>query len=364
MKRVLLLRLGAIGDLVFASTLLPPLFRAGIQVDWLVDAALADFWTGHPAIARIIPFPKKAFFQAVKSGNWLSAGKRWRSFYRRFFADLPAYDLAIDLHGLHKGSFLLKNLPAQQKISLGNQEKNFIWGQKIIRRGGDPADFASEYLFLAEQLGLAAQLAQPWLTPSDPALFLAPADATKTLVFLPPTQTQVTQRLRPGVVIVPFTTRPQKHWPGEHWRSLVQRLLKNNFSVSVLGAPADRAAAEAAFAGLAVQNLAGETRLSEALQYLAQAQAVIGVDTGWTHAALALRVPTLALFGSTRPYIRMPGRTSNEQPEARGKILYLPISCSPCGRKPRCPGRRVQVYPCLQQLTPELVFSALLEVLS
>lgn len=359
MKRVLLLRLGAIGDLVFASTLLPPLCRAGIQVDWLVDAALADFWTGHSAIARVIPFPKKQFFQALKSGNWLAAGRLWRHFYRRFFADLPAYDLAIDLHGLHKSSFLLKNLPAQQKISLGNQEQNAIWGQKIIPRGGDPADFASEYIFLAEALGLHVPVAQPWLAPSDhfSELFLNNPQDVPTPTGLPATQTSLVLTAKATVVLAPFTTRPQKHWPDEHWHALVKRLLDKHFSVSILGAPADRDAAEAAFAGLAVQNLVGETRLSEALQYVAQAQAVIGVDTGWTHAAFALRVPTLALFGSTRPYLRMPAGRS-------GKILYLPISCSPCGRKPRCPGRHLKIYPCLQQLTPELVFSTFLEVLS
>jgi heptosyltransferase-1 len=356
MKRVLLLRLGAIGDLVFASTLLPPLFQAEVKVDWLVDAALADFWTGHPALARVIPFPKKHFFHALKTGKWFSARTIWRKFYQRFFANLPPYDLAIDLHGLHKGSFLLKNLPAVEKISLGNQEKNFIWGQKIIPRGGDPADFASEYIFLAEALGLQPQIAQPWLTPSDYFLefFFKNKQDIHSTAFLPTTKISLLLAKSP-VVLAPFTTRAQKHWPLAYWRALIEALLKNNFSVSVLGAAADRAPAEAAFEGLAVQNLAGETTLSQALHCLSQAQAVIGVDTGWTHAALALQVPTLALFGSTRPYTRLPAL-------GRGKILYLPVPCAPCGRKPICPGRRFQVYPCLQHLTPDLVFSAFLEV--
>lgn len=46
---------------------------------------------------------------------------------------------------------------------------------------------------------------------------------------------------------------------------------------------------------------------------------------------IACEVPTLALFGSTRPYLD-PGTP-------RARVLYHALPCSPCRRRPTCGGR-------------------------
>ena len=51
--RILLVRLGAMGDIVHTLPLLHDLRQAGHQVDWLVEDRWASLLAGSPAIDRI-----------------------------------------------------------------------------------------------------------------------------------------------------------------------------------------------------------------------------------------------------------------------------------------------------------------------
>jgi 4-amino-4-deoxy-L-arabinose transferase-like glycosyltransferase len=83
---------------------------------------------------------------------------------------------------------------------------------------------------------------------------------------------------------------------------------------------------------------------------IADAALLIGVDTGLTHIGSALAVPTVALFGSTCPYL---------DPVAhRSVVLYEKLACSPCRRNPTCDGR----FDCMRALEVERVMSEALRV--
>jgi len=113
-----------------------------------------------------------------------------------------------------------------------------------------------------------------------------------------------------------------------------------------LGGPGDRNAAETLKKIGGGVNLAGTTSLATSAAIIAQAALVIGVDTGLTHLGTAFLVPTVALFGSTCPY------TITCSPVS--KILYHPLPCSPCRRRPSCEGR----FECMQAITVSEVLDA------
>jgi len=119
--------------------------------------------------------------------------------------------------------------------------------------------------------------------------------------------------------------------------------------VALLGGPADRAAGEkmATAAGTAAVNLAGSTSLSQAAALIARSRAVVGVDTGLSHMGIALRRPTLLLFGATCPY------TDTTRADAR--VLYHARACAPCRRRPTCDGR----FDCMRDIGTEEVLAAL-----
>ena len=154
---------------------------------------------------------------------------------------------------------------------------------------------------------------------------------------------------RPLVALAIGTSETHKQWGIDRYAQLACRLLKAGCGVLVLGGPADRDAAERICAGQPrLLNLAGALKLDESVALIADAQLLVGVDTGLTHMGSALRIPTVALFGSTRPY--------REGPTARTRILYDALPCSPCRRRPTCNG----AFTCMTGLTTERVLQAAL----
>ena len=209
--------------------------------------------------------------------------------------------------------------------------------------GADPV-MGSEYRFLSRYLG-----APQGSFVHDLAVGEAP-QARARQALAKALQTARTQGAdRPLVVLCPFTTRPQKHWVEANWAELAQTLWDQGLQPVVLGGPTDREAAERICAGQPqLINLAGALKLDESVALIADAQLLVGVDTGLTHMGSALRIPTVALFGSTRPY--------REGPTPRTLILYDNLPCSPCRRRPTCNG----AFTCMTGLTTERVLQAAL----
>jgi heptosyltransferase-1 len=203
----------------------------------------------------------------------------------------------------------------------------------------------SEYRYLARYLGApAGSFVHDLAVGQEP---LARAQAALQEALQPPPSHSPAVADRPLVILAPFTTRPQKHWVESNWSELADRLLAQGLQPVVLGGPADREAAQRIASGRpGVLNFAGRLKLDESVALISKAQLLIGVDTGLTHMGSALRVPTVVLFGSTRPY--------REGPTPRTRILYDALSCSPCRRRPTCNG----AFTCMTQLTVERVEEA------
>ncbi|RJX32640.1 MAG: glycosyltransferase family 9 protein, partial [Oxalobacter sp.] len=231
---------------------------------------------------------------------------------------------------------------AQRRIGLGSREGSQWLMSEVVPRGGEAARISSEYLFLAQQLGLKTDDFMP-------TLHLDPAAESRALEKL------AGHGLAPGnyAVFAAFTTRPQKHWFNDAWQSLAPIVQEKTRLVPVLlGGPADKDAAERIAAGAPnIVNLVGQTRLDEAAAVVRHASALIGVDTGLTHMGIAFSIPTVAIFGSTCPY--------TDTQRGNAKVIWLGLPCSPCRRKPTCGG----AWTCLRDITPERVMQELESVI-
>ena len=319
---ILLIRLSALGDIVFATPLLSALRRRypDARISWLVQSGFHPLLECHPDLDELIVWPRQEWHQMLKNRQWVALWREIRDFRRRLHC--RRFDLAIDAQGLLKSGFLAWLSGARERIGLGSREGSQWLMTKVLERGGDSKRIGSEYLHLASQLGLPTETFEMQVALSD--------DDERYALDL------IRDRgLESGYVAVcPFTTRPQKHWLDERWLDLIPRL-KERFGVPVimLGGPGDRERAREIGSRVSdgLIDLAGDTSLRQAAALISQANLLIGVDTGLTHMGIAFNRPTLCLFGSTCPYLD----TTHEN----AWVIYHKFSCSPCKRHPTCDGR-------------------------
>lgn len=144
-----------------------------------------------------------------------------------------------------------------------------------------------------------------------------------------------------------------KRWPASHFAALAKQIVLENpgTQVALLGSPKDREVCDEIVAlaePAGVANLAGATRLEEAIALIAGASAVVSNDSGLLHVASALNRPVIAIYGPTDPGHAPPFSDV-------AKSLSLRLECSPC-RQRQCP---LGHHECMRRLTVDMVWQEL-----
>lgn len=148
---------------------------------------------------------------------------------------------------------------------------------------------------------------------------------------------------------------PAKCWPAEYFAEIANYKKSKDWQIVLLGSKSDE------FMGFSIEkltknaciNLIGKTSLLDALRILSFAKLVISNDSGLMHLTAALDRPLIALYGSSSPEFTPPL-------SVKAKIIYLNLSCSPCFKRV-CP---LIHFNCLKQLTPQIVLSAIEDLIN
>lgn len=337
-EKILIIRTSAIGDVVMSSHLAEGLRRkypdAGIY--WIAEPQVAPLLAHHPALDAVIVWPKLRWKELFRTKQFMTLFKEVRDFITRLRKE--RITLAIDAQGLLRTRIVAWVSGAGQRIGFDSREAGKSLMTKLISKGDDESQMGSEYFHLLEQLGVdTADLGQ--------SMNLGQAAYDEAADILAGCGIEGS-----FVAFAPFTTRPQKHWFEQQWVQLAEEMEKTvALPVIWLGGPGDAQTAESlAIRGGGI-NLAGKTTLSTTAAIIARSSLLIGVDTGLTHMGTALRIPTVALFGSTCPY------TGTRSPNTI--VLYHPMPCSPCRRSPTCNGthdcmRAITVAEIMEAVTP------------
>ena len=332
MKNVLIIRLSAIGDIVMASPLIGAFRRSmpGSRLSWLVEETSKSLLESNPDLDEVIVWPRNKWRKFIRDKRYWSLIKEVFGFVR----DLRKrnFDLVVDAQGLFKSGLWAYLTGAPERVGIGSKEGSQHLMTRIVDRSGASERISSQYLLLAEAMGLEVGDFHMDMPLSEEVMEYGHRFASASGT--------------PYAVLCPFTTRPQKHWLEVRWKELLEVFTdKMGLAVVLLGGPADRLASERILPmdGPRRMNLTGETTLPQAAAVMKQAAIVIGVDTGLTHMGYALGTPTIALFGATRPYLNTGG--------APGKVLYHPRECSPCRRSPTCEGD----FTCMKAISADEV---------
>ncbi|NIN72243.1 MAG: lipopolysaccharide heptosyltransferase [Gemmatimonadetes bacterium] len=342
-RSILIVRLTARGDVVFATPLIRAFRRTypGARITWLAESHTADLVLHNPHLDEVIVWNRKEWKRLLRRGRLLTLGRLALDFVRELRS--REFDLAVDVHGLLRAGAMTYLSGAPTRVGLGSTEGSSLLMTHVIPRdSSDLPQVASEYLYIARELGLDVSDFR-----LDVVLSQKDEESARGII--------TREGLTDGyAVICPFTTRDWKHWFEDRWANLVDRMQADlGLTTVILGGPDDREAdrrIREAVRGKVV-SLVGKTSLSEAAALVKFARLLVGVDTGLTHVASAFERPTVALFGSNIPY--------SEPPTDRTRIIVHRLECTPCKHYPTCDGD----YTCMRLITVDEVLNTAREVL-
>lgn len=144
-----------------------------------------------------------------------------------------------------------------------------------------------------------------------------------------------------------------KRWPVEQFAEVANVKLDNGWQVWLFGSEKDAAITHAVQVMTRDRclDLAGRTRLGEAIDLMALTTAVVSNDSGLMHIATGLGRDVVSIYGSSDPGFTPPLSDT-------AKVLRTGIECSPCFKR-ECPYGH---YRCLTELKADRVLAALDEL--
>lgn len=274
--RVLLLQLRRIGDLALTFPLILALEHAGRGVSVMVPRGLERLLAAVCPQAEALVWEKSALrvpLRQLRSRKWSAA---------------------LDLTRTDRGALFLRLSGAARRIAYTEYAGG--WHRLACTEHHDLP--VSRMHTLDYHLGLAQRAG---------LISAAPPPAPQRPDISPATR-QLLGGAESWIILHPGTTKAEKYWPAEHWRSLIRSLQGRPERLVITGGrdPSEQAAIRELLQGNDLLDLSGRLPLEETCALAAQARAVISVDTGIMHLAALWHVPQVALFGPTNPLQWMP----------------------------------------------------------
>jgi lipopolysaccharide heptosyltransferase I len=316
--RLLIVRLGALGDIVHAVPALAALRRTwrDARIDWLVSAR-------HRAVLELV--------EGLDERIVLDTGSGWRR--------LPAivrtlrgrrYDAALDLQGLLKSAVLARASGARRVIGFGRGAvREPLAGSFYSERHvvDDRQHVIRKNLALAAAAGAAAcdRIEFPLRVPEGPDVGAAPY-----------------------ALLNPGAGWPNKQWPAERFARLARWLAdRHGWRSLVLWGPREEQLAASIVSGSSgAAERAPRTTVGDVLALASHARLLVSGDTGPLHLAAAVGTPIVGLFGPTSP--------ARNGPFDPADVSVSRFDECVCHHERRCRRGR----PCIDSVTLDVVTAA------
>ncbi len=330
-RRILLIRLSSLGDIILTTPVLRLLRESypAARIDYVLKAEFQDVLREHPCVDRLVPVdtrqPLRHTVCALRETH---------------------YDLVLDLHRTLRSVWLYhcsrtRHRLAYRKHTLRRVFLVYCKWNTLSRIASVP----ERYALPLRRLGINASLPQTEMH----------VDAESTLAveqYLADTGFRTAARC--FIAVAPGSRWKTKQWPVERFAAAAQALAtRHDATIVILGDRHDRALVQAFRQHVAapVIDTVGQLPLMQTAALLQQCRLLLCNDSGLMHMATALRVPVVAVFG---PTVRALGFYPFQ---AAAQVVSYPLSCRPCTTKGsnRCPRGH---HDCMQRIAPEQVVAA------
>jgi lipopolysaccharide heptosyltransferase I len=340
-NRILIVKLSSIGDVVHSLPTLKALRDTykNAYIAWVIEEKSKDVIIGNKYLDEVIVFEKekwkKELFKKVGFKESLKIIIDFAKLLRN-----KKFDLAIDLQGLMRSSLIAYFSGAKIRIGYNDtREASPLFYNLKVKSNKEIVHAVDRYLNIAKFLG--ADISKP-----DFHIAISREDEEFAHNFLKENlikEDELIIGINPGASIL------HNRWEAEKFGKLSDILIeKYNAKIIVFGGKQDIELSKNMLEVMKnkVAVAVGKTTLKQLAALISKCSLFVGNDTGPLHIAVAMKTPTVAIFGPADP--RRTGPYGNIH-----KIVYKNFPCSPCFRHPTC-----KDYKCMKEISVEDVLEA------
>lgn len=334
-KRLLVRGPNWIGDAVMSEPALAALRSVfpEAEVTLLVKPPVAELFTGHPAVDRILVYEDRGKHAGL-GGKWILADELRR---RRF-------DLAVLFQNAFEAALLSFMAGIPRRYGYATDGRGWLLSDPV-EKNQTKRHQVSYYLDLLKPLGAPAINALP-------RLFLTAEEERAMdgrLAGWGLGAGDVLIGLNPG-----STYGGAKRWLPERFAEVSNRLADDlagrghKVHVAIIGAKGEEELGRAIAGGITAQTmvLSGQTTIRELMAVVKRCRLFLTNDTGPMHVAAAFGVPVVAVFGPTDHRTTSPAGPDHV-------IVREPVECAPCLLR-ECPID----HRCMTRVTADRVYAA------
>jgi heptosyltransferase-1 len=286
LPRILIVKTSSLGDVVHNCPAVADIARhvPGASIDWVVEESFAEVVAMHRAVRRVIPVAVRRWRGGLLApGTWAEFGK--------FRAALGSerYDFVIDSQGLVK-SALVGMLARGPKHGFDRTSAR----EPFAARFYGTRHAVSVRLHAVERSRKLAAAALGYALDAACDYGLGPAAAVPLVTPVPASS--------PQALLLTMSSRDDKLWAEEHWRSLGAALAGRGIQCLLpWGTEEERRRCTRIAAAIGGALVPQRMSLTELASLARKARFAVAVDTGLAHLAAALQVPVVGLYCGSDP---------------------------------------------------------------
>ena len=281
--KVAIVKLSAMGDIIHAMVVLQYIKKSNpnIQIDWIVEKQFKQILENNPNIDNILTINLKALKK-----NRLGIFKEIKKI--KTYAK-NNYDLVIDAQGLLKSAITAKLLGKNQagfsKESIRESFASYFYNQKI-EIAYDANTIERNVKVISQPL--AIEISSEMIINKEPFLFYK--DEDKVIE-------EYLSKEKKNIIFVIGSTWESRNYPKEKFIEVANHL-KENILIS-WGSEEERNRAKWIEENSKYAKALPKIDLNTLKALIAKSDLLIGNDTGPTHMAWGLNIPSITIFGPT-----------------------------------------------------------------
>ena len=306
--KIAIVKLSAMGDIIHAMVALQYIKKKNptIQIDWIVEQGFVQVLENNPHIDNIftlnlkaIKKDKMAIFREIKKVRGYAKNR---------------YDVVIDAQGLIKSALsarlLGKKLAGFSKESIREGIASYFYNQKIeIAYDANTIDRNAKVM--SEPLGI--EITPQMIIDKKPFLFYSKENEILN---------EYLSGDKKNIIFVIGSTWESRNYPKEKFVEIANHL-KENILVA-WGGDEEREKAQWIEVHSPYAKALPKINLNILKEVIAKSDLLIGNDTGPTHMAWGLNVPSITIFGPT-PINRVYQTPINRVIKSKSKVNHFKL---------------------------------------